>query len=80
MVQALQTLVKYGYKMKLTDSDGRDLMSHAILNNNLKLVEFLIGTDARDLNMDNQDKAGKSAVHLVVNPCEYGSYENLDIL
>jgi hypothetical protein len=30
--------------------------------------------------MHTQDKAGKSAVHLVVNPCEYGSYENLHIL
>jgi hypothetical protein len=40
----------------------------------------LIGTDARDLDLRNQDNAGKSAVHLVVNPCEFGSYENVNIL
>lgn len=56
------------------------MLAHAILANNVKLVEFLIGTDARDLDIGLKDLGGKSAVHLVVNPCEYGSYENVQIL
>ena len=29
---------------------------------------------------DAQDVQGKSAVHILVNPLEYGSFENIDIL
>ena len=51
-------------------------MSYAVMSNNLDLVHFLIDNKKQGLNPAVQDKKGKSAVHFVVNPCYFGSYEN----
>jgi hypothetical protein len=32
------------------------------------------------INKECQDKTGKSAVHYVVNPIKFGSYENVNVL
>ncbi len=54
---------------------------HAIINNNTMVIEILLeNKKALNINPNNQDKAGKTAVHYVVNPLRYGSYENLQIL
>jgi hypothetical protein len=56
-------------------------MAHAVLNNNLGLVKFLIANKSLGLLVrDVQDHAGKSSAHFVVNPCKFGSYENVAIL
>lgn len=44
----------------------------------MKVVQFLIQT--KKLNVNQVDTFGKNAVHYVVNPLEFGSYENTEIL
>ena len=74
-------LITFGARLDVKDSDGRDVMAHAVMNNNLALTELLINNrQAGDLDPKAQDVAGKSAVHFVVNPRRFGSYENTRIL
>lgn len=81
LVANLRGLLQRGAKFNVHDSDGRDAMSYAVLNNNLGLVKFLIANGRLGLLVrDVQDYAGRSAAHLVVNPCKFGSYENVAIL
>jgi ankyrin repeat protein len=81
LVANLRGLLQHGAKFNVHDSDGRDAMSYAVLNNDLGLVKFLIANGRLGLLVrDVQDRAGRSAAHLVVNPCKFGSYENAAIL
>lgn len=74
-------LLEFGARLDVADSDGRDAMAHAVMSNNLALVELLINNrEAGGLDPKVQDVAGKSAVHFVVNPVLFGSYENTNIL
>jgi len=74
-------LLTQGARLNVTDSDGRDAMAYAVMSNNLALVEFLISNrEAGDLDPQVQDAAKKSAIHFVVHPCPFGSYENTRIL
>lgn len=63
------------------DSEGKDVMSYAIQNNDLSLVKFLIAHKSNHkLLINNQDNQGKSAAHYVVNPIGYGTYENAQMI
>lgn len=77
--QNLQALVQRGAKFDIVDTDGRDVMAHAVMGNSLSVVRFLIANKKVGL-LHNSDKEGKSAAHFVVNPCVFGSYENVKIL
>ena len=81
LLDNLQGLLKQGAKLDVSDSDGRDCMAYAIMANSLRLVQFLIkNASVGQLCRDNQDRAGRSSAHFVVNPCNFGSYENVGIL
>jgi ankyrin repeat protein len=74
-------LIEYGAMINVVDSDGRDPIMHAIINNNTMVVKILLENKrALRVNPEGQDKAGRSAVHYVVNPIRYGSFENVEIL
>lgn len=74
-------LIEYGAKLDVVDSDGRDPIMHAIIQNNEMVVKILLeNKKALNVNINGQDKAGKSAVHYVVNPLKFGSFENVTIL
>jgi len=74
-------LLEFGARLDVADSDGRDAMAHAVMSNNLTLVELLINNrEAGGLDPKVQDVAGKSAVHFVVNPVLFGSFENVNLL
>jgi len=74
-------LLEFGAKVDITDSDGRDPIMHAIMKDNEMVLKMIFeNKKALKLNTDAQDKAGKSAVHYVINPVRYGSYENVEIL
>lgn len=74
-------LMEYGAKLDVQDSDGRDPIMYAIITNNQMVVEILLNnTKALRINTEGQDKAGKSAVHYVINPLRYGTFENVLIL
>lgn len=74
-------LIEYGAKLSVVDSDGRYPIMHAIITNNEMVVTILL-ENKKALNFDTKgrDKAGKTAVHYVVNPIRFGSYENVNIL
>lgn len=74
-------LIEFGAKLNITDSDGRDPVMHAIMKNNAMALKMLFENKSKlHLNVQGQDKAGRSAAHYVVNPVRFGSYENVDIL
>ena len=78
---AVLGLMNYGASLDVLDSDGRDVMSYAILHNNLSFVEFLCANRFEGkLKNTVKDVAGKTAAHLVVVPLPFGSYENRAIL
>ena len=74
-------LLEFGAKVDITDSDGRDPIMHAIMKDNEMVLKMIFDNKTQlKLNTNAQDKAGKSAVHYVINPVRYGSFENLEIL
>lgn len=42
MIEAFQTLIKYGAKFDGDDSDGLNVLDHAIMKNNESLVTWLL--------------------------------------
>ena len=42
MIEAIQTLIKYGAKFDGDDSDGLNVLDHAIMKNNESLVTWLL--------------------------------------
>lgn len=74
-------LIENGAKLNVVDSDGRDPIMYAIMKDNIPLLKLLLENNkALLVNKECQDKAGKSAVHYVINPEKFGSYENVEIL
>jgi len=74
-------LIEFGAKLNITDSDGRDPVMHAIMKNNAMALKMLFENKSKlYLNVQGQDKAGRSAAHYVVNPVRFGSFENVEIL
>jgi ankyrin repeat protein len=64
--------------LNLQDSFGRTVLIHAVKNNDVEVVEALLATGVIDL--DIADAEGKNVVHHIVKSCEFGSYENTEIL
>jgi ankyrin repeat protein len=79
MIEAFQTLIKYGAKFDGIDSDGLNVLDHAIMKNNESLVNWLLNNQ-RGLVIDHRQPNGRTAVHMCVNPLGFGSYENVNIL
>lgn len=52
----------------------------AIQNNNIKLLQFILDQPTFKPEYHAKDLNGKSPIHHVVLPLEFGSYENLEIL
>lgn len=71
-------LLKNGVSINDADEDGLSALMYAIKENSKKMVKFFVEHPDIDKNM--ADKSGKTPVHYVVNPLEYGSYENITIL
>ncbi|CAG9315884.1 unnamed protein product [Blepharisma stoltei] len=71
-------LLQNGCSLTEVDSLGRNAVMLAIINNDIKMVEALIKEGSLDIN--HSDKKGRNAAHYAVQPLEYGSYENIDIL
>lgn len=64
--------------INLQDSNGRTALMHAIRTNNLDAIDALIATKRVDF--DILDNEGKNAIHHIVKSCDFGSYENTDLL
>lgn len=64
----------------MIDSHGRDALMYAIMHNDLELVKFILNNKERGLIKNLTDNDGKNAIHYVVNPAKFGSFENVEIL
>ena len=64
----------------MTDSHGRDALMYAIMHNDLELVRLLLHNKDKNLIPNHTDNLGKNAIHYVVNPAKFGSFENTDLL
>lgn len=81
MLENVIGLIENGAKLNVVDSDGRDPIMHAIMKDNIPLLKLILDNKKTlFVHKECQDKAGKSAVHYVVNPEKFGSYENVEIL
>lgn len=76
----LQCLFEFGAKLSVIDSHGRDALMYAIMHNDLELVRFLLNNKENGLLRNHTDNEGKNAIHYVVNPAKYGSFENVTML
>jgi len=72
-------LLKYGASIDGQDSRGRTPLMVAVCKNNMDAVQYLLSKKPKP-KMNIQDKSGKTVVHYVVNPLEFGSWENVDML
>lgn len=71
----------YGARADVADSTGADPLHYTIRQNREDVVLFLMSkTDSSPGLINKGDCEGKTAVHLVVNPLPYGSFENIRIL
>ena len=50
---------------------------YAIMHNDTELVKFIINNQNKGLIQNHLDQEGKNAIHYVVNPAKYGSFENV---
>jgi len=74
-------LMQFGAKLNIVDSDQKDAMLYAVSSNNMDLVHFLISNAKKGvLNVKHRDAQNKNAIHYLVNPCSFGSYENVEML
>ena len=76
----LQCLFEFGAKLDVIDSSGRDVLMYAIIHNDMDLVKFLLNNKANGLIRNHTDHEGKNAIHYVVNPAKFGSFENVAML
>jgi len=76
----LQCLFEFGARLDVVDSHGRDALMYAIMHNDLELAKFLINNKDKGLIRNHTDNEGKNAIHYVVNPAKFGSFENVTML
>lgn len=77
-VSILQVLKNCGADISKRDTEGKTPLIIFIRENNFGAVQKLVN----DLEVDPSvcDARGKSVLHHIVNPRDYGSYENLEML
>jgi len=74
----VNSMLGLGCDVNAVDEKGRNAIIYAIRMNNEKLLEFLLKSPK--VTKDVVDNDGKTAVHHVVNPRTFGSFENVKIL
>jgi ankyrin repeat protein len=78
--EMLKTMIQMGSDVSEQDSNGKDAIMMAIELNDEVLVSLLLHHIKDNKVKHNQDMQKKSAVHWVVWPFIFGSYENVKIL
>lgn len=69
-----------GALIDIQDGQGSTVLMYAVAENLTEIVKLLLERSSKKSNLNVKDSNGKTAVHLVVSPVEYGSYENVEIL
>lgn len=73
--ETMNYLVAYGFNTRYTDSEGKTILHHAVLDNRPDLVRFISSLDRIDVNA--QDKNYWTALHY---SCDRGYYKLTKIL
>jgi len=76
--ELFKILINHGVSINDTDDDGCSPLIYAIRNNSKKVVKFFL--NFAQLDKDQKDNDGKTPIHHVVQPMEFASYENEEIL
>ena len=79
MLTTFRVLIKYGARLDLADSNGLNVLQHAIKKNNEGLVRFII-SNSQYGQVSHRDHMGMTPAHTCVRPFAFGSYENKEIL
>lgn len=74
----IKFFMDHGASVTEKDSVGRNSLMYAVMNNDLDLAVALL--NERKISIKETDNEGKNVLHYVVQPLEYGSYENVDLL
>ena len=81
LLESVKTLVSFGANFNQVDSLGRNVLHYAIINNNQSIFDFILSNSERySLDIACQDNQGFSAVHTVIRPHAFGSYNNIKML
>ncbi|CDW79015.1 nad(+) adp-ribosyltransferase-3 [Stylonychia lemnae] len=81
----LKKLLKHA-NPSIQDSDGKDAFFYTAIRNHYNTFNFIVNyiyekkQSYDSIVKDNIDKNGKSFIHFIINPLEFGSFENSDIL
>ncbi|CAD8047889.1 unnamed protein product [Paramecium primaurelia] len=79
-IDVLKTFINYGVDINEQNEEGKTIITMVIQNNNIKLLQFILEQPTFKSEYHAKDKDGKSPIHHVVLPLEFGSYENLEML
>mmetsp|Transcript_43736 Transcript_43736/g.71094 ORF Transcript_43736/g.71094 Transcript_43736/m.71094 type:complete len:1503 (-) Transcript_43736:654-5162(-) len=83
-IKGVEKILLLGADVKEADGAGRTPLMHAIIKNNVAVVNLLtdavVDPNALKHYVNVQDSKGWSAVHYVVCPRTFGSFENIDLL
>ncbi|KAN0029742.1 hypothetical protein ACTA71_007878 [Dictyostelium dimigraforme] len=71
------TLLNSKANINTVDALGQPPLFHAVKTNKMNIVNLIL---SKKPNMNIQDSDKKSVIHYVVNPTEYGSFENVTLL
>jgi len=74
----IKELLDSGVSVNDADNDGWTAVIYAIRKNWTPLLKLLLSYN--NLNRQMKDKQGKTPIHHVVNPMDYASYENVEML
>lgn len=81
LLQSIKTLVFFKANFAQTDSLGRNVLHYAIINNNQTMFDFILANkDEYKLDTSCRDINGFNAVHTVIRPHPFGSYNNSAML
>eukprot|EP01125_Pyxidicula_operculata_P008837 TRINITY_DN292_c0_g1_i1.p1 TRINITY_DN292_c0_g1~~TRINITY_DN292_c0_g1_i1.p1 ORF type:complete len:2964 (-),score=944.30 TRINITY_DN292_c0_g1_i1:25-8748(-) len=74
----IEKLIKKGVDVNISDADGITPAMFAVRTNQEELL--LILKKSKGLKLNAKDNKGKTVIHHLVNPMDYGSYENETLL
>eukprot|EP00760_Papus_ankaliazontas_P029092 PhM_4_TR4136/c0_g1_i1/m.69882 len=66
--------------VNMQDTQGMTPLHHAVLNNDTESVKLLLGAESIDPNVQESLFGGFTALHVAVQPMDYASFENCDIV
>jgi ankyrin repeat protein/predicted DNA-binding WGR domain protein len=77
-IHIIKFLMDNGSSISDKDSLGRTALMYSIMNNDLDLATALL--NEKRIKLKDTDQSGRNCLHYIVQPLQYGSYENQELL